>query len=326
MPEATSFKSLSVIIPTYNREKVLARALEGYLAQASPWLIEEMLIVDDGSTDGTESLVREFSARSVFPIRYLRQHNKGPASARNLGLREAHSALVLFTDSDIVPARNLVEQHMEWHRKNSQATAAVLGYVTWPPEIKATPFMRWYGESNMFVFHRLRDKRQASFHYFYTCNVSLKTEFLRTCGQFDEDFRSAAYEDTELGYRLSKHGLRLFYNPAAIGYHYQFFSFEDACRKRLGNAAAEQLFFRKQAGQQVLKEIKERQSQIGYALAGRLAPGLARILSPVRRLLNSSFPLPWMLYRLFFWASTRQPVRQGEVADVDGEKRQGTLS
>jgi glycosyltransferase involved in cell wall biosynthesis len=325
MPETSLFNSLSVVIPTYNREKVLARALEGYLAQSSPRLIHELLVVDDGSTDDTESMVREFSGRAMFSIRYLRQPNKGPAAARNLGIREAHSALVLFTDSDIIPECDLVEQHIEWHQTNSQTTAAVLGYVTWPREIKATPFMRWYGEGRLFGFDRLRNKPEASFHFFYTCNLSLKTEFLRTCGQFDEEFKSAAYEDIELGFRLSKRGLQLLYNPAAIGYHYQFFSFEDACRKASGNDVATQVFFRKEAGQQILKEIHSRRSRVRHAIT-KVATGVARVLSPARRLLNSSFPLPWIVYSLLFWDSTRQTAWQGAVSASRGEARHATLS
>lgn len=272
-------------------------------------------MVDDGSTDGTESMVQEFSQRSAFPIRYLRQPNKGPAAARNLGIREARSALILFSDSDIIPERNLVEQHIAWHQKSSQINAAILGYVTWPPEIKATPFMRWYGERRLFWFSKLRNKQEASFHFFYTCNLSLKTQFLRTCGQFDEEFRSAAYEDTELGYRLSKRGLQLLYNPAAIGYHYQFFSFEDACRKRSGNVAATQTFFRKEAGQQFLKEIQRKHSRPGYLLAKGLATGVASVLSPARRLLDSSLPLPEIVYELFFWASTKETSWQHLVSN-----------
>jgi glycosyltransferase involved in cell wall biosynthesis len=315
MPETSSFNSLSVVIPTYNREKVLAKALEGYLAQSSPHLIHELLVVDDGSTDGTESMVKEFSGRAAFPIRYLRQANKGPAAARNWGIREARSALILFSDSDIIPEHNLVEQHIAWHRENSQVNAAILGYVTWSPEIKPTPFMRWYGERKLFWFFKLRNKQEASFHFFYTCNISLKIQFLKTSGQFDEEFRSAAYEDTELGYRLSKQGLHLLYNPAAIAYHYQFFSFEDACRKRLGNVAATQIFFRKEAGQQFLKEIQNKQSHPGYALVRGLAVGLAAALSPARRLLDSSLPLPAIVYQLFFWASTEETSWQRLVGD-----------
>jgi glycosyltransferase involved in cell wall biosynthesis len=320
VPEA-SLNSLSVIIPTYNRKNLLAKAIEGYLRQRSPELIRELLIVDDGSTDGSESMVRDFGGRSAFPIRYLRQPNQGPAAARNLGIRETRSPLALFTDSDIVPESTLVEQHFEWHQKHPQMTAAVLGYVTWPPEINATPFMRWYGETEMFGFDRLRNNQEASFHFFYTCNISLKTEFLRTCGQFDEEFRSAAYEDTELGYRLSKQGLQLFYNSAAVAYHHQFFSFEDACRKKVGNAVAAQLFFRKEAGRQVLKESEAKHSRIGYALAKGFAPAVARVISPARRVLDSSLPMPRIVYRLFYWASTAQPRRQGSATDSRNEAR-----
>jgi glycosyltransferase involved in cell wall biosynthesis len=270
-------------------------------------------------------MVQEFSTRSAFPIRYLRQSNKGPAAARNLGIREARTNLVLFTDSDVIPKRDLVEQHIEWHRKNSQIAAAVLGYVTWSPAVNSTPFMRWYGENMLFAFGQLGKKREVDFHSFYTCNLSLKTEFLRTCGQFDEEFKSAAYEDTELGYRLSKRGLQLLYNPAAIGYHHQFFSFEDACGKMRANAAATQLFFRKEAGQQVLVEIRTRQSGAGYALAKGFATVVARVLSPARPLLDCSLPLPGIVYHLFFWDSTREATRQSAVTPSRSETRHKTL-
>ena len=319
MPEASFFNSLSVIIPTFNRKGLLGKALSGYLAQSSPQLIRELLVVDDGSTDGTESLVGEFSKRSPFPIHYFPQPNKGPAAARNVGIREARSNLVLFTDSDIVPKGDLVEQHIAWHQRNPNLNTAVLGYVTWPLEIKATPFMRWYGEGRLFEFDKLRNKREASFHTFYTCNLSLKTEFLRTSGQFDEEFKRAAFEDVELGYRLSKQGLRLLYNTAAIGYHYQFFSFADACRKTLGNAAAAQLFLQKEAGQQDLQAIQRRHARARYSLAKTVAAGVARLLFPARRLIDSSIPLPSVVYYLFLWDSLRRATRESTVTTSHSE-------
>jgi len=302
MPETPSFNRLSVIIPTFNREKVLAKALQAYLLQSSPQLIHEILVVDDGSTDGTEAMVLEFSRQSPFPIRYLRQPNKGPAAARNLGIREAASSVVLFTDSDIVPQRELVEQHLDWHKKNPQLEAAVLGYTTWSPELKATPFMRWYGEAgSLFAYQHIHGKREVDFRFFYTCNLSLKVAFLRSCAQFDEDFRTAAYEDLDLGYRLSRHGLQLLYNPAATAYHYQFVSFGDACRKTLANDAAAQVFFQKEAGRHLLQETHHRQAAAGYAIAKGIATIAAKLLHPARRLLDSSFPLPGIVYHLFFW-------------------------
>src|ERR1700742_1132248 len=118
MLEKPTFNSLSVVIPTYNRKDLVAKALDGYLLQSSPQFIHELMVVDDGSTDGTETVVREFARLSPFPIRYLHQPNQGPAAARNLGTREAGSDLVLFSDSDIIPERDLVEQHLAWHRMN----------------------------------------------------------------------------------------------------------------------------------------------------------------------------------------------------------------
>jgi GT2 family glycosyltransferase len=302
MPETMPSNSLSVIVPTYNREKVLEKALEAYLAQSSPQFIHELLVVDDGSTDGTGSMVQEFGRRSAFPIRYLRQPNKGPAAARNVGIREARSNLVLFTDSDIIPEPDLVEQHIKWHKDNPQITAAVLGYVTWPPEIKATPFMRWYGEEGaLFAYRQLRGKREADFRFFYTCNLSLKTDFLRTCGQFDEDFKSASWEDTELGYRLHKAGLRLLYNPEAVAFHHQFFTFDEACRKALGNSSARDLFFKKEAGQYFLAQRKERMGGIGLRFARLVATGVATIMRSSTRLLDSEIPLPSSIYRSLYW-------------------------
>lgn len=297
------FNSLSVIIPTFNREKVLAKALDAFLKQSSPQLIHELLVVDDGSTDNTESMVKEFGRRAPFPVRYFRQSNQGPATARNLGIREAESKLILFSDSDIIPEPDLVAQHIEWHQKNPQNEAAVLGYVTWSPEIKVTPFMRWYGEDGaLFRYRSLRGRTgEVGCHFFYTCNLSLKTEFLRTRGQFDEDFKGAGYEDLELGYRLNKRGMKLLYNSAAIGYHYQHFSFEQACGKARANRSAALLFFRKEAGQQLWLEVQKARSSARYVLLRAVTTAAGATLSPARKLLDSSLPLPRAVYHLFYW-------------------------
>jgi GT2 family glycosyltransferase len=305
MHEALSFDSLTVVIPTYNRRDVLAKALEGYLAQSAPARIHELLVVDDGSTDGTESMVQEFGNKMPFPVRYLRQLKRGPAAARNFGIREAGSSLVLFTDSDIIPERGLVEQHIDWHRRNPEIAIAVLGYVTWSPEVGATPFMRWYGErGGLFKYRRLQGLEKVPFEFFYTCNLSLKTEFLRTCGQFDEDFKTAAFEDIELGYRLNKKGLQIMYNPAAVGYHYQFFSFASACRREQAKEPAGRVYLQKEAGKQALENAAAsfREEHPAFRKAARqLALAFARAFAPLRSLLDSKVPLPPFFYELFLW-------------------------
>ena len=84
----------SAVLPTYQRAHLIGAAIESVLAQLHP--ATEVLVVDDGSTDETEAVVRAFPA----PVRYLRQENAGAGAARNLGVREATSEWVAFLDSD----------------------------------------------------------------------------------------------------------------------------------------------------------------------------------------------------------------------------------
>lgn len=85
---------VSVIIPVFNGEAFLREAVQSVLAQKySP---AEIIIVDDGSTDGTEAVARSFPET----VRYMRQSNKGPAAARNRGIEHAQGSLIAFADAD----------------------------------------------------------------------------------------------------------------------------------------------------------------------------------------------------------------------------------
>jgi glycosyltransferase involved in cell wall biosynthesis len=89
---------ISVIIPTYNREKLLERAIHSVLRQTIA--CAEIIIVDDGSMDQTADLVRYLAEKSATPIHYFHQGNMGPAAARNLGIQQSQSGLIAFLDSD----------------------------------------------------------------------------------------------------------------------------------------------------------------------------------------------------------------------------------
>jgi GT2 family glycosyltransferase len=94
MPESPL---VSVVIPTFNRAHLLGRTIESVLAQTYPHV--ELVVVDDGSTDGTADVIARAHGRDPR-IRYFRKENGGPASARNLGFREARGAYVALLDSD----------------------------------------------------------------------------------------------------------------------------------------------------------------------------------------------------------------------------------
>jgi len=292
---------LTIIIPTYNRKDVLRKTLEAYCSQSAQGVILEVLVVDDGSTDRTESVVAQSAEGSPIPIRYLHQDNRGRGSARNHGIREARGEIILFGDDDTIPSDHLVSEHIAWHRKYPETSAAVLGRVAWSPEVRPTPFMIWMGFAGpLFDYHSLRRGMQVDCLHFYSNNISLKTEFLRQNGTFDEDFRTYGFEDFELGYRLIKRGLRLLYNPDAVGYHYKYMSFADACRREQLLDPAETVLRTKEAGV-YLAEMAARHARSAKfptlkALARRLSPALR----PLRPLLDTQIPLPWIVYRAMY--------------------------
>lgn len=90
--------TVSVVIPVYNGERFVADAIRSVLEQSrAP---DEIVVVDDGSTDGSAAVVARCAARSPLPVRCLYQRNSGPAAARNHGLAEATGTLVAFQDAD----------------------------------------------------------------------------------------------------------------------------------------------------------------------------------------------------------------------------------
>lgn len=98
--------SVSIVMPVYNAEKFLARSIESVIHQSYPSI--ELLLVNDGSTDGSEAICRRY-ARKDPRIKILSQKNKGPAAARNTGVREATGEFVFFLDADDFLSENALE-------------------------------------------------------------------------------------------------------------------------------------------------------------------------------------------------------------------------
>lgn len=216
----TTDLSVSVVIPTYNRSGVLEKALEAYQEQDYPLEAFNIIVVDDGSTDSTRFSVDRFIKNQKLTIFYYHQENRGPAEARNLGIKRSNSEIVLIVNDDTIPSPTLLSEHARSHKLHSEISCAVLGFFTWSPELKVTPFMKWLEDGGPQFSYKKISGSWAHWSQLWTCNISFKRNFLLKYGLFDEDFPHAAWEDVELGYRLSKHGLKIFYDPEAIGYHY----------------------------------------------------------------------------------------------------------
>ena len=91
---------ISVIIPTYNRKDILIKCLNALNKQTLSHTAYEVIVVDDGSNDGTEDAIKNLQLACKFT--YLRQENKGPGAAKNLGIKHATGELLLFINDDII--------------------------------------------------------------------------------------------------------------------------------------------------------------------------------------------------------------------------------
>src|SRR5438093_12571348 len=97
---------ISCVVPVFNGERYLAEALESILEQSYRPL--EIIVADDGSTDGTRAVVAHYGTQ----VRYLWQPNSGPAAARNLGLSAARGEFVAFLDADELGHPEKLERQM----------------------------------------------------------------------------------------------------------------------------------------------------------------------------------------------------------------------
>ncbi|WP_158793106.1 glycosyltransferase family 2 protein [Granulicella sp. L60] len=191
--------AITVVIQTFNRLPILRLCLQYLEAQTVTDF--DVIVVNDGSTDGTEEALIEIQKCSPLRLRILSQQNAGPARGRNFAIGNATTNLCLLIGDDILASPGLLEAHLRFHRENPNRAAVGLGWTKWDQlHQDVTPFMQWY-EEIQFDYGRLTFGLDPTWHHFYTSNLSFKTDLVRT-NPFDERFKRAAWEDIELGYRL----------------------------------------------------------------------------------------------------------------------------
>jgi len=185
---------ISVIIPSYNAARFVAEAVASALGQTLPPL--EVIVVDDGSTDETEAVLRSFGER----IRHIRQPNGGPAVARNRGIRESRGELIAFLDADDVWLPEKLEKQWRCLQNHQAAGLVHSNLLVWDDETgETTP-----GDDGR------RERSGACYGKLFTrsgvtpSTVLLKRECLDRVGVFDETIREASTEDYDLFLRIAR--------------------------------------------------------------------------------------------------------------------------
>lgn len=228
---------LSVIIPTYNRKKTLKTTLLSLNGQTFKDF--EVIVADDGSTDGTEQAVRSLDL--TYPIKHVWQNNSGRSAARNMGLEKAAGDVILFIDDHIIADRRLLEEHVKCHYEHG--AEVVRGRVEFIENAGDAPKETEYVDIGRY---KAPGYEQQPFRVFITNNISVKKRALMSVLGFDEDFKEYGLQDAEMGYRLKEAGCSFKINPNAVGYIFGVgWSFEERCARRRQVGRSSVLFYKK---------------------------------------------------------------------------------
>ncbi|HEY9762158.1 MAG TPA: glycosyltransferase [Trichocoleus sp.] len=204
----------SVVIPTYNRKPILEKCLRAMeqqrLAVGGPVEGYEIVVVDDGSTDGTVTWLKG-QTEELPHVKLFEQNHLGPAAARNLGVEKAAGDVIIFIDSDLVVLEGFLQAHADalssaWQRTGHDRT------FTYGRVVNTCNFDDPTSEP-----FKVTDYSQA---FFATGNVAIAKHWLEEAGLFDTRFTLYGWEDLELGVRLKNLGLSLVKVPEAVGYHW----------------------------------------------------------------------------------------------------------
>lgn len=205
---------LSVVIPTYNRKASLLRTLGALERQTLPVEQFEVIVVSDGSTDGTAEAVRERAY--PFRLRFMEQPNSGPSVARNLGARAACGEVIVYVDDDIEPCPTFLQVHAEAHE--ADPCLVLIGPQSMPKGERFPVWIAWEHQMLEHQYARFRSGAwEAGPNNLYSGNFSVRRKHLIDVGGFDEKF--VRQEDVELGFRLAARNLRFRFEPRADGYH-----------------------------------------------------------------------------------------------------------
>jgi len=199
--------TVSVVIPTFRRVGLLSRCLDALLVQTLPPERYEIVVVDDGRTADTREAVEACASRAAArgtTVIYLQSTpgSRGPAAARNRGWLFARGRIIAFTDDDTIPAANWLAEGL---RALDSGADAACGRVRVPVPPKPTDYERNVShlETALFV----------------TANCFIRRRTLLDIGGFDERFKRAWREDSDIHFKLLERGATVARAPAAVVIH-----------------------------------------------------------------------------------------------------------
>lgn len=211
---------MSVVIATRDRREHLQRCLASLVAQKGVEGRFDLVIVNDGSSDGTDAFLATFQKSAPISVTVLNQENTGVAIARNRGIAAATGAVIAFTDDDCLPADDWIFQLLMLWEDTPDEVAGIGGPLdtVCHETTLVADYLRFIDEFNHLPVitplvvrpvHKTKLKGSESFAYLRTANASFRATTLKQIGGFDSRFRRPGGEDPDLSYRLLSAGYQL---------------------------------------------------------------------------------------------------------------------
>ena len=209
---------IAVAVCTYNRAEMLRRALDSLTCQETDEKFSyEIVVIDDGSTDGTSGVVKEIARRSQVPVKYVREEGKGIAPARNRGIKESQGAWIAFFDDDQLAEPDWLKELLAMASKTGAPCVGGcrLLHLSEQELSGLSPICRAIlGE----VFYGDEPMKCGRKTYTSTGNVIINPSIFDAVGYFDESL-SQGGEDTDFFRRVRSAGLEAWYTPRAVVHH-----------------------------------------------------------------------------------------------------------
>lgn len=204
----------SICIPSYNRRELLLATLRSLDNQTADPGSYEVVVVDDGSTDGTAAALDELQTRCE--LRWFAQENAGPAAATNAAAQRAKNEVLIFLDADQICVPELVAVHLETHER--EGSVFVQGLYPLAEGYRSRAASLLY-ERSLFEALEPLDHRHAASPHMWSAQVSARRSVWEEIGGFDSAFRQYGGEDTDFGLRVAALGVPFIFEPRALSYH-----------------------------------------------------------------------------------------------------------
>lgn len=204
---------LSVVIPTLDKHHLLARTLDALRSQDPGTDDWQIVVVNDGSTDGTAAFLADLASIEPRLVVVSPDRNVGRAAARNLGWQSARGRWVLFLDDDILAPPGLLAAHLAILGVDERH--GTIGPAVTDPAIIDGPHFRYLDGRGVAKL----PPGPAPAKYFVTQNAAVPRRALVAIGGFDEDFSAYGFEDMDIGFRLEDAGVRFQVLPGPVPLH-----------------------------------------------------------------------------------------------------------